>query len=377
MTTGRRGTATVGRLLVSALALFLMLNVTLLGGENEARISSLVDSLTTLKADAPDSLWQSFWQWTKDDPTAVANVILPQLQPTNADSMMLSMLVMMAAETGDSRFVAPTIAIADSCKSQLLHYNCLRALSKIGSDEAGRYLLKALDQTPDEDQRYGIFNLLAEMQYEPLLPHTMELLKLDPDEYYWKSVFVFGKMGDVAVPFLLEQLKSKEENVRAHAVGLLGKWLIPPQAAQPLMEMFWQESRKETREVIISSIGNLITDVDTMRAFFDQVNKKDSKWKKSEEMQYELAYLESFDAALKEMRNMKDTSAARFQQEYDKLFESAGTRGDYELLFAASTPADEPQLKALRRQILTRNSDESFYDYQRVNQIIVSNRMLR
>ena len=37
----------------------------------------------------------------------------------------------------------------------------------------------------------------------------------------------------------------------------------------------------------------------------------------------------------------------------------------------------EPQLKALRERILQRDSDEAFYDYQKVNEVIMRNRMIK
>ena len=43
---------------------------------------------------------------------------------------------------------------------------------------------------------------------------------------------------------------------------------------------------------------------------------------------------------------------------------------------STGTVQDEPQLKALRERILQRDSDEAFYDYQKVNSIIMRNRLM-
>lgn len=73
----------------------------------------------------------------------------------------------------------------------------------------------------------------------------------------------------------------------------------------------------------------------------------------------------------------KKPSAASFKLEYAAIFKAAGVKGDYEKLGACSTVQDEPRLKALRERILQRNSDEAFYDYQKVNEIIMLNRMIK
>jgi hypothetical protein len=41
----------------------------------------------------------------------------------------------------------------------------------------------------------------------------------------------------------------------------------------------------------------------------------------------------------------------------------------------ASTAADAPKLKALRERILQRDSDEAFYDFNKVNMIMFWNRL--
>jgi hypothetical protein len=69
-------------------------------------------------------------------------------------------------------------------------------------------------------------------------------------------------------------------------------------------------------------------------------------------------------------------SLTLFQHEYGRFFKSAGKKGDYKALASASTVEDEPKLKALRERILQRDSDEANYDYQKVNEIILMNRMV-
>jgi len=70
----------------------------------------------------------------------------------------------------------------------------------------------------------------------------------------------------------------------------------------------------------------------------------------------------------------KKVSKSEFDREYSRLYKSAGHEGDYDVLATSSSLEDEPRLKKLRECILLRDSDESFYDYKKVNNIIVFNR---
>ena len=65
----------------------------------------------------------------------------------------------------------------------------------------------------------------------------------------------------------------------------------------------------------------------------------------------------------------------KYSQGVREMVCRVGLEGSYEVLGASSTAQDERKLKALRERILQRNSDEAFYDHQKVNEIIVWNRL--
>ena len=139
---------------------------------------------------------------------------------------------------------------------------------------------------------------------------------------------------------------------------------------------FGKHHKPELRSLILSSLPNIVVNQAELKSFCEKVAAK--------EKDQSLATLArriadatgktraSVDSAIKGKHASKDV----FQQEYDKLFKSLGKKGSYETLGKSSTANDEPVLKALRERILQRDSDEAFYDYRKVNEIILQNRMI-
>ena len=88
-----------------------------------------------------------------------------------------------------------------------------------------------------------------------------------------------------------------------------------------------------------------------------------------------LELLETMSDNMDKLVEQKNVSPEQFDQAYSEIWESYGKAGDYDLLFTSSSFEDEPRLKELRRRILQRNSDEAFYDYKKVNDVIYMNRI--
>jgi hypothetical protein len=253
--------------------------------------------------------------------------------------------------------------------------NCLHALALVGGPETGKFLLGALEQETNRTKRSRILNLLAYLQVTEALPKTEELLKLDPKTDYWESVFVFGKMGDAAVPFLIGKLQDRDRNVRANAVNVLGQWLIPVEATEPLLDLYRREPDRELRRMILSSLERTSVDPEWIRTIFEQVGDKEKDSELATFARETVEGLGHMKTEVLSFNGKKQPSPASFQREYDQLFKSAGKRGSYDALATSTTIKDEGQLKSLRERILQRDSDESFYDYQRVNRIIIFNRL--
>ena len=278
--------------------------------------------------------------------------------------------------TKDQTTVGAIEALYKQNKSEGVRANCFRALAMIGGQEAGKFLLAALDDAKDKDMRFEILNMLGQMQCVEALPKTEEILKRDAKELYWQSVLVFGKMGDKAVPYLLTKFNDEDINIRSNAINLLGQWLIAPEATKPLYDQFWKETNVDLRCAILSSLEQTMVDLAQLRTVLEQIvarEKDEEVMKFAQEALDNLAEIKSKSAtrALE-----KKPSATVFQNEYSQLIKSYGQKGNLETLGTASTIQDEPKLKILRECILRRDSDEAFYDYQKVNGIITLNRII-
>ena len=335
-----------------------------------------IDRLASLGNKAPETLTESIRDRIENDPSAIISSLMPKLNDAKASETQLAIYVWALGLAGDSMAVDGIIELSKHTESELVKGNCLRALATIGSQESGDFLLSTLDKTADKEMRFNILNLLSQMQHEAALPKTEEVLKQDPKQFYWQSIFVFGKMGDKAEPFLLKKATDKDRNIRGNAINVLGQWLIPTESAKTLRDQFWKETDAELRGLIMSSLEKVSPDLDTIEKFSRDVVSKEKEESLVQFAKETLNNLDRTNEWISSFKTEKEVSSKQFQKEYDKLYKSAGKKGDYKVLSIASSFEDEPKLKKLRERILQRDSDESFYDYQKVNEIIMLNRFL-
>ena len=345
---------------------------------NEADdVLSQIDRMASLGEKADKSLIDAITDSIEKNPAQVSNLLLRKINEKNLTEQQLTVYVWALGLTKDQ---AATNSIIDLCRqnkdNELIARNCLCALATIGGKQAEAFILTALDAEPDSERRFDTLNLLVQVQCEDAIPKTEEILKKDPKEYYWQSIFIFGKLGDKSVPFLLERVNNKDLNIRTNAIIVLGQWLIPPEAAKPLQDQFWKEEDTEVRRLILNSLERTITDLGEMKNFFEQVINKEKDANLTKFANETLDSVDRTKAELVSYSEKKSPSASSFNTQYDQLFKSAGKEGNYEMLEAFSTIQDEPKLKALRERILQRDSDEAFYDYQNVNGIIIKNRLI-
>jgi HEAT repeat protein len=272
--------------------------------------------------------------------------------------------------------VEPVMKLYRQSSSELVRGNCLRSLALIGGKKSGDFLLAALDTVTDKDMRFNIINLLAQMQYEPVLPKTDEILRKETG-FYWQSVFVFGKMGDKAVPYLLHKINDEDQNIRINAINILGQWLIAPEAANPLREHYRLEQDPKIRKMILCALERTIPDAAEIKMTFEQIAATEKDEKLAIYARTTLDNIVLMQATLDKYAKKKKVSPFFLERDYSELFKSAGRRGSYELLAIYSAKQDEPMLKLLRERILTRDSNDAFYDYRSVNDIIMRNRMMK
>jgi HEAT repeat protein len=335
---------------------------------------SKIDTLASLGKKAQGSLYDAVAEGIEEYPAAVSKAMLAKLADDKVADEQRVVYVWALGLTKDQAATDALIALYRRSKSETVQHGCLGALGTVGGQRAGAFLLSILDTVPNKETRFELLNLLGQVQYEPALPKMEEILKQDARQFYWQPIFVFGKMGDKAVPVLLKRLNDKDRNVRINAISVLGQWLIPPEAAKPLEDQYRTEQDNEIRHLILSSLERTIADLERMKVFFEAVVAKENNAELKKFAGETVANVGRIKAKVVSEAVPKKGSPADFAQEYARLFKSAGHKGDYAVLAASSSAKDEPKLKALRERILQRNSDEAFYDYQKVNNIIIHNR---
>lgn len=355
--------------------IFILFLSTSCSGDNP-RLSVIIDSMTTLLEDAPRSMDKEFRQIAQSESKTVLNALLPKLNDASSDSAKFVKIMLMLVQTGDTVLVDTILAIANGTSSEYIRFNCMWALSQLGTERAGKFILSDLSSTTDPDTRYAYLTFLAGMHYADALAETEEVLLLDLENSYWMQVLLFGRFGEVAVPFLLEHLDHNNAQVRQSAAYLLGKWLMPTEAASHFKSRFWQETDRYVKSLIIGTIVDLEANFDSVDAFYKEIVRREPEWDTTMLMISEREYLKDLKKELRDFRKNKRVSTEAFNHEYDLLVKSSGLEGSYEILETASSLADEPDLLKLRTEIFSRRSDEAMTDYNTVTRVIILNRML-
>lgn len=346
-----------------------------LGAADTEAVLEQLDLVVSLGEDAEISLHESVRDAIEADPVPISAALVERLADESLSEDQLVIYTWALGLAGQPAGADMLMAVHARTQSEQVRGNCLRALANIADDKAGEYLMTVLEKTTDGERRFDILNLLAQMKFEPALPHTEEILGKDPAEFYWQTIFIFGKMGDAAVPFLLSKVGDDDLHVRTNAVAVLGIWLVASEAAAPLQERYWIETDVELRGAILVAMERTVSDAAQMREFFAKVLEKEQDKGLIDFARESFEAIATMQSETEDFIAERSPSAELFQREYDLLMKSAGKEGDYDALGSASTAADEPALKALRERIFQRDSDESFYDYQQINGIIIHNRL--
>ncbi len=334
-----------------------------------------IDKMASLGEEAESSLVKSVVDEIERNPKEITAAIIPRLKGKDLTEAQLATYIWVLGMTKDPGAVDAIIDIYQKSKSNLVQENCLGALANIGGKKSGDLIFSALESTKDKEIRYSILNLLGQIQYEKALPQTVEILKLDIKNYYWLNMLVFGKMGDKSVPFLLGKINDPDRNIRANAIYVLGQWLISVEAAQPMFEHYWTEKDSEICGIILSSLEIIAPDFSVMTRYFKEVVGKEKNEELLKLAQKTLDNMDNMKADVEKFMKKKKVSGEAFKKEYEDIFKSAGKEGEYEVLADSSSLKNEPELKTLRERILQRNSDEAFYDYKKINIIIIENRL--
>jgi hypothetical protein len=334
-----------------------------------------LDTLALLGEKADPALINEVVTYIESNPAEITNTLLPKLADTSLYERQKAVYVWALSLTKDRTTVDAIIDKHRKARTDELRGNCIHALATIGGEKAGEYLKALHDSEPDQERKFTLLSLLCQMQYEPVMPQMEEVLKQESKDGSWRPVFVFGKMGNKAVPFLLERINDKDRAIRANAINLLGLWMVPPEATKPLQERYWVETDTELRSTILGSMERMIDDLDTMKAFFEKVAAAEQDKQLADFARETLKMMDQLKSVVKAHADMKTVFSESFMQEYTKLLKSSGKEGSYETLAMSSSLTDEAKLNTLREQILQRDSEEAFFDYQKVSEIMIYNRL--
>jgi len=361
--------------LLVALMLTALLSLSALAENQTIDILDKIELMATSDETIDPALGQSVVEMIEENPQPVAVALLSKLGSDSTSDNQLAVYVWALGLAKSQTAVKPIQDVYRQSSSDLVKSNCLYALAVIGGKPAEDFLLAELQGSEDGEARFDLMNLLGQMQCEAVLPFTEEILEKDPNQYYWQSILVFGKMGDPATSFLIEHINSENRNVRANAINVLGHWLIAPEATSHLLERYWVEDDRELRGIILSSLEKNILDLSRMKSVFEEITEKEKDEQLLIFAHETLDNMATMKAAVADFAGKKITSADAFLSAYTVLLDSEGEEGSYEAMGIYSTENDEPRLKALRKKILLRDSDEAFYDYQKINNIIMLNRL--
>ena len=300
--------------------------------------------------------------------------LLPELKNPKINELTLAEYVWALGLAEKRENIPEIIQCFKRNKSQLVKDNCLVALGTIGGDDAGDFILTQLNATTDGDQRFNLLNLLARMQYEKALPKTLALLNLDEKEN-WKSLMVFGKYGDKGVPLLISQINNPNEKIRAQALALL-KFEAATEAKAAVQAHYWKESNSHIRHYMLYILELITPDWNETVGFSKIVITKEKDPDVLKYAKETIADTKKVKTAIDKFKAQKRVSEQEFKECYQQLYDSKGKKGDYRSLRKYSDIKDEDSLKKLRERILQRDSDEAFYDYEKVSEIIYLNRLL-
>lgn len=326
--------------------------------------------------DADEDLMSSVRQRVLEDPGEACSTLLAALKGAKPDDKACAMYIWALGLTKDARIAEDIMKVAAATKTELVKANAYAALGAIGGQAVSDFLLRELDKRQGDDTHAMLLIVLAELKCAQILPKTEKLLASRKDEADWQRRFVFGKLGDVAVPFLLTKIEDTDQSVRQNAIALLGIWLMVPDVAKTIQGRYALEKDPNTRKLIVLALERVQLDTDALLRFYTEIAATEKDSAVSACIREAISVIESLPKDLASYQAKKKVDSVTFEKEFAKLDTSSGMEGDFNTLGQCSSVEDEPKLKTLREHILRRSSDEAFYDYEKVNSMILFNRLL-
>jgi hypothetical protein len=336
-------------------------------------IDELIINMEKSKKRPADRQYDSIRGKIEKEPETVLPLLISNANRKDLSNAGLSIYIWALGVTKSPDAVDSIIKLASEKKSESIDYHAYMALGEIGGKKSGDYLYNRLKNSKAPEERYCLFKTLAEIKYLEAIRETTEVLRYKES---WRSVFVFGKYGDSAIPFLMEQINDTDREIRGNAIMMLGHWLIATQSLAALKKRFWVEKDPQIRTLILSSLERINVSLEDTRAFSQEVVSRE---KNADVLKYAEEIIGGHDLWKERVRAHKAgkiENRSIFDSEYKSLYVSLGNLGSYERLSSASTKDDEEKLKILKEVVLQRDSDECLYSYNKINLIIVLNRLM-
>jgi len=332
--------------------------------------------MDTLEENQAERVRKAILKAMKSSKKEVGAPLLKSLKKAKGNPKKQANIIWALGFSENKNAVDEIIQIVSNTQNKKLRQSGLGALGMLGSESAGKYLFKALEETKGKDERMALFMLLARMQYPPVAEIATELLKLDPSSNSWQPIMVYGQLGDVGIPILLKKVNSEDKNERINAIYILSNWLMSLEAAPALKERYSKETDPKIKMLILQQIANVSSDVASVIRFHQSILKSESDAQLKALSADILSHKSSILDAVAAFKKNKVDDAKKFQKYYQLAYDSYGLDAEWKILSSCSKPSDNEKLKKLRERIFQRGSDESFYDCKALNHIILLNRVM-
>lgn len=250
------------------------------------------------------------------------------------------------------------------------------ALGRMGTEKANDYLTGMLNENHDNNTKYSVLSGLSRHKYAKALPFSTQFLKEDMEQSYWMLIFIFGKYGNSCIPFLMGNVNNKDKNIRYNSIYLLGNILLYDQLVPELWKQYGNEKDADIRKLIITVSINLLHDKNAVFEFLEKVLKTEKDKAIVELAQKYRDDRANIENQIHEYKKSKKINKKDFEKQYDRSIKSFGKECDFYALGIVSDVNDENRLVEVRENLLVRSSDECLYDLNKINIIILYNRLI-
>lgn len=344
------------------------------GPAAEPDILADLDEMVKAGEDAGPEMRQAIVEEIEAAPARAAEPLLRKLADTALSDRQRAAVIWALGRTADPAVAEPLAHILYQPEMIPVKGAALEALSHVGGPQAGQALLLELRDARDENERFMILTLLANMQFDPALPLMLGLLRQDSEQAANQMAFCFGKMGSKAVPTLLGAIGDADKTTRINAANML-LWLNSSRAMIPLQKRYIAEPDPEVRLALMGAVASLMRP-DQFEVFLKAALARETDRDVKSTMREKLAQLPVRKEVFEKFKAAKVDDRNRYMAAFAALYKTFGRTGSMDDLARASTSRDEPDLEKLRARVLERQSEESFADYMKINRIIANNRML-